>query len=802
MLRRVWVTMLLVAAAVGLLPAGGRAGGDPAVLAEQVRSAMLTAQVELAAGAPDRAGQALGEARLIYETGLAEWLAGEAPEADAQVRAGLAAAQAAVAGGGAAGAGAGAGVAGDGAGAALADARAQVWTGLLGGAYQLASSAIERGDGATARTWLRLREFRPPTRFSRPSADATRAIERFAAGETDASAARLGLSADLLDTYQERLRLSLQELQAAEEKGFAARRAEHASLAAGYFAILAPAYAEQRGPNALRQAEQALAALRTAALAGRPASAELSSIEDALHGFRAAPLSPDEQARRAGQFRRFLGLVPVEYGRGVSGGKVTKDFEIHEAITFRDGAEAAFADLQNLLEARNPAATAQTAAKLEELKHHLDDAVAGKAVAAPAAVEALTAEIDQLITQTMPPEWTKRSTAGDFDVVEQLLDQMERAVAAGQYNLAESARLEAYAVLETGPEPRLVAFAPQFIPRIEGLFWHGSAGAEGLARLIQQQAPLNQVKAARTQLDTELAAAQAALAGGDSPMAVGTNAGLIVFREGLEAVLILASLMAGFQRAELRRLRRPLWWGAGASLIATVLTWVLARGVLVSLARYGEKLEAIVSVIAVGVLLLITNWFFHKSYWTDWLASFHAKKKGLVSGEVGQWIGLATLGFTSIYREGFETVLFLQALVLEVGNGPVLVGVALGLAGVVLIGFLLFRLQVKLPYRKMLIVTGIFIGSVLLTMVGKLVHSFQVVGWLPTHPIRVLSLPYWFGDWFGIFATWEGIALQIVCGIFVIGSYYLAEWMQKREAAATARLARVQSHESRRPDAG
>ncbi|MDF2627785.1 MAG: iron permease [Symbiobacteriaceae bacterium] len=793
MFRRVWIALLVVAVAAGLLPVGVRAGADPAVVAEQVRTALLRAQVELEAGTPDpaAAAAALEEARRAYEAGLAESLAAGAPAADAGVRAGLAAAGEAVAGAG-----------GAGAGAALAGARAQVWTGLLDGAYQLASAAIERGNGEAARTWLRLREFRAPTRFSRPSADATRAVERFAAGQVDGPTALVSLRADLLDTYQERLRLSLLELQVAQEKGFTARAAEHGALAAGYFAMLAPAYAEQRGADALRAAEAALGALRTAALAGRPTGAELEKVEEALHGFRAAPLSPEEQARRAGQFRRFLGLVPVEYARGVSGGKVTKEFEIHEAITFQEGAEAAFADLQTLLEQRDATATNGAAAKLSALGHHLHDAAAGKAVASPTVIEALVKEIDGLITPAMPEAWTKRSTAGDFDAVDQLLDQMERAVAAGQYELAESARLEAYAVLETGPEPRLVAFAPQFIPSIENLFWHGSAGAEGLARLIQQKAPLADVKSARAQLDTQLAAASDALAGGDSPVAVGTNAGLIVFREGLEAVLILASLMAGFQRAELRRLRRPLWWGAGASLIATVLTWLLARGVLASLARYGEKLEAIVSVIAVGVLLLITNWFFHKSYWTDWLASFHAKKKGLVSGEVGQWIGLATLGFTSIYREGFETVLFLQALVLDVGNGPVLGGVALGMVGVVLIGFLLFRLQVKLPYKKMLIVTGIFIGSVLLTMVGKLVHSFQVVGWLPTHPIRSVSLPYWFGDWFGIFATVEGIILQIVCGVFVIGSYYLAEWMQHREAAAGASVAHVQSHESRRPDAG
>jgi high-affinity iron transporter len=200
------------------------------------------------------------------------------------------------------------------------------------------------------------------------------------------------------------------------------------------------------------------------------------------------------------------------------------------------------------------------------------------------------------------------------------------------------------------------------------------------------------------------------------------------------------------------------------------------------LARYGERLEAIVSLIAIGVLLLITNWFFHKVYWTGWIANFHTQKRKLIGGTLGQLLGLALLGFTSIYREGFETVLFLQALVLEAGAGVVLSGVALGLGGTLLVGFVVFALQAKLPYKKMLIVTGVMIGAVLLQMVGNTAHIMQVVGWMPIRPIRWLDLPYWAGMWFGLYATWEGIGLQIGAAVFVVGSYVLAERVQRRQA--------------------
>jgi high-affinity iron transporter len=165
------------------------------------------------------------------------------------------------------------------------------------------------------------------------------------------------------------------------------------------------------------------------------------------------------------------------------------------------------------------------------------------------------------------------------------------------------------------------------------------------------------------------------------------------------------------------------------------------------------------------------------------MAGFHNKKRTLVNGvaviTIGQMIGLVILGFTSIYREGFESALFMQSLVLEADLGIVLQGVALGLVGVAIVGMITFTLQRKLPYKKMLVVTGVMIGFVLLTMVGNTVHVMQVVGWLPINLIIGLNLPLWMGQWFGLFATWQGIGAQVAAAVFVIGSYFRAEHLNK-----------------------
>jgi high-affinity iron transporter len=224
--------------------------------------------------------------------------------------------------------------------------------------------------------------------------------------------------------------------------------------------------------------------------------------------------------------------------------------------------------------------------------------------------------------------------------------------------------------------------------------------------------------------------------------------------------------------------------GAAAALVVTAILFFLTGRLLLGLSRYSEQVEAIISLVAIGVLLLVMNWFFHKVYWTRWIAKHHGRRcRILIGGVADQALGLAMLGFSSVFREGAETVLFLQALVLDAGTWLVVQGVALGLAGTAVVGVLTLALQRKLPHKKMLIVTGVMIGVVLVTMVGGSMHTLQDVGWAPTTPIRGLEdLPYGLGVWLGVYPTWQGMIAQIVAGIFVVGSYFVAERVQKRRA--------------------
>ena len=357
-------------------------------------------------------------------------------------------------------------------------------------------------------------------------------------------------------------------------------------------------------------------------------------------------------------------------------------------------------------------------------------------------VQQVTDDTDAALRAAMPGAWLEPTDESDYDLIALTLDRMEASAGAGQYQQAEQARLEAYAFFEFGPERRLQSFDVGLATTIEGLVWFGAGGKEGLARLIADRASLREIKATRRVLDDRLADAAATLGDSASRATVVTNSAIIVFREGLEAVMILAAITASFIGTR-RRMRRPVMVGAGLGLLASIVTWVLAQTLLTSLQQYGEKLEAIVGLIAISVLLLITNWFFHRVYWSQWIGKFHHRRRRLEKLEGGrlsfisaQVVGLLLLGLTSVYREGFETVLFLQSLQLSAGTLAVLEGAGLGLALTFAVGAAIFILERKLPYKKMLIVTGIFIGFVLVVMVGQTARTMQGTGWLPITPAR------------------------------------------------------------------
>jgi high-affinity iron transporter len=275
------------------------------------------------------------------------------------------------------------------------------------------------------------------------------------------------------------------------------------------------------------------------------------------------------------------------------------------------------------------------------------------------------------------------------------------------------------------------------------------------------------------------------------------NIALLVFREGLECVLVLAAITAGLAGSNATH-RRPIGVGVVVGFGATVVTWFIAIRIIDDLTGSVSALalQAWTGLLAIVVLLIVMNWFFHKVYWTGWISFHNRRKRSLLqdasapgASQRRLFLGLAALGFASMFREGFEVVLFLQSYRLRMGDEIVLLGALIGgvLAGIVAV--LTFVSHDRLPYKRMLIVTGALLVLVLIVMVGEEVAEMQLAGWIGVTEISWLAwLPDWAGLWFSLFPNVETIVAQVIATALVLGAYafsrYQAVSLPKKQGLA------------------
>lgn len=264
---------------------------------------------------------------------------------------------------------------------------------------------------------------------------------------------------------------------------------------------------------------------------------------------------------------------------------------------------------------------------------------------------------------------------------------------------------------------------------------------------------------------------------GLSPSAMVLSTAVLVFREGLEAILVLAAVTAGMARTNRKDYLRAVPVGGVLAVLASIATWFVVVALISQVSAPALAIQAATGLLAIVVLLIVMNWFFHKVYWTGWITNHSYRRKRIMEAAektgAGTFFGLALLGFTAIYREGFEIVLFLQNLRLRAGDALVLEGTVIGLGLTFIVAALTFLAHKKLPYKKMLVATGILLGIVLLVMVGEEAQEMQLAGWLHTTPIH-LYIPDWAGLWFSVFPTVQTLAAQALAAALVIGSYFAA----------------------------
>jgi high-affinity iron transporter len=272
--------------------------------------------------------------------------------------------------------------------------------------------------------------------------------------------------------------------------------------------------------------------------------------------------------------------------------------------------------------------------------------------------------------------------------------------------------------------------------------------------LIQSGAPVEVVRANIVDLrrlidDTERRLTDTAF---DAAAVVAGQSFLIIFREGLEAVLLLTALLGYLEATKSTRYRKPIVWGVGLGLVATALTYLILRSVLAVLPVGREVLEAAVATAAVAVLLYISFWLIARMEHRRWMEFLRSRVFNAVS--MGSTTALVLVGFTAMYREGLETALLYQALV-EFGQGLgwwIVTGLAAGLVALVVVAYLIFRLGRRLPVKTFLVGAVVLLMATSVAFLGNAVRSLQtadlvaltpLAGW-PRAPIFLAqALGYW-----------------------------------------------------------
>jgi high-affinity iron transporter len=272
--------------------------------------------------------------------------------------------------------------------------------------------------------------------------------------------------------------------------------------------------------------------------------------------------------------------------------------------------------------------------------------------------------------------------------------------------------------------------------------------------LISSGAPVEEIRANIVTLRGLIDAAERRLtdAGASAPAVVAGQSFVIIFREGLEAVLLISVLLGYLAKAKATQYRRPILLGMAAAAAASAATFVLLRTLLPTLPVGREVLEAVTALVAVAVLFYVSFWLVARLEQRRWLEFLRARVWTAVS--VGSTAALVLVGFTAVYREGFETALFYQAL-LSFGPGLgrwVAVGFAAGVAVLTVAAWLILRLGRRLPIKAFLGTAVVLLMITSVAFLGNAVRSLQEAdvlslhrwpGW-PRAPIFVAqSTGYW-----------------------------------------------------------
>jgi high-affinity iron transporter len=308
---------------------------------------------------------------------------------------------------------------------------------------------------------------------------------------------------------------------------------------------------------------------------------------------------------------------------------------------------------------------------------------------------------------------------------------------------------------------------------------------------IKDGAPLDQIRSEIITLRNLLDDAERKLtdAGLGGPALVTTQAFLILFREGFEIVLLLSVLLGYLEAAKSPHFIKPILVGVGLAAVATVIT-VAIMPTLFSLLPVGrEVLEAVTALAAVAVLFYVSFWLIARLEHRRWMEFVRARLWSAVS--VGSTASLVAVGFTAVYREGFETALFYQSL-LSFGEGLghyILLGVGLAVVALTGVAYLVFKAGRKLPVRTFMNAAVAMVMATSIAFLGNAMQTLQAADVITFRRTTGPRLPIFLAEATGVWPTWPSLIAQCGLAVVYIGGALYVFVVKPRLGARPARRA-------------
>jgi len=310
-----------------------------------------------------------------------------------------------------------------------------------------------------------------------------------------------------------------------------------------------------------------------------------------------------------------------------------------------------------------------------------------------------------------------------------------------------------------------------------------------LRNLILQHQPYPRVEAKVVEIRSGLDESERLVTGTGTlaPSLAFSTSFSIIFREGLESALIIGAILTYLEASRNSHYKKHVYLGIVIAIIATVITWFIAQFVIDITGASKDLIEAIAGILAVAVLFWVSFWILNKVETKKWIE--FVKAKVWQATTTGSVMVFAMLSFFTIYREGFETVLFYQAMFSFAKNMEIFVflGLVLGLAVIISVVFIIRKLGKKLPLRVLFGLTMAIGAYMSIAFIGNAIREFQEIGYISTtHLFGIIPrLEINLATMTGIHPTLETTIAQILLlSVYLVGCLYILIMQPRRKKLA------------------